>query len=186
MPSLELPSSTKILAFGDSLTQGYGVLPQESYPATLASLLHVSVINEGISGEFSNEGLAGLPQLLSKHTPDILILCHGANDILRRKDLEQTKKNIEKMVELAHEKGIYVVLVGVPMYEILTFETVPFYYEIAKENGLVLEDKALEKILNSEKLKSDSVHPNAQGYALMAKNIAFLLEKHYIPSSKPF
>lgn len=186
MPSLELPPTTKILAFGDSLTRGYGALPHESYPATLEALLHVKVINEGISGELSNEGLARLPHLLAKHSPDILILCHGANDILRRKDLEQTKKNIEKMVEISQEKGIYVVLVGVPMYEILTFETVPFYYEIAKEKGLVLEDKALEKILNSEKLKSDSVHPNAQGYALMAKNIAFLLEKHYIPSSKPF
>lgn len=103
---LFLPLNTKILAFGDSLTYGYGVSKDLSYPSKLSELLHVEVFNEGISGEFSEQGLARLPALLEKYKPQILVLCHGANDILKRNDLKPTKENLTKMVLLAKEKGL--------------------------------------------------------------------------------
>ncbi|MDD3323659.1 MAG: arylesterase [Sulfurospirillaceae bacterium] len=174
-----LSRQTKILAFGDSLTSGYGVLPEQSYPSLLSELLHVKVFNEGISGELSSQGLARLPSLLERYQPDILLLCHGANDILQRKGLVQAKANIGEMVDMAQKRGIYVLLIGVPLYDILSFETASFYYEIAKEKGLTIEDKTLEKIMVSPELKSDQVHPNAKGYNFMAKSIAKLLVKHY-------
>ena len=186
MQTLSLPLDTKVLAFGDSLTAGYGVLKEQSYPSVLSTLLRTNVINEGISGEFSEQGLARLPGLLETHKPDILILCHGANDILRKKDLIKAKANLTQMVKLAKEKGVYVLLVGVPTYDILSFNTASFYYEVAKEEGLEIEDKALEKILGSDELKSDQVHPNALGYELMAKNIAKILSQNYFPQAKPF
>jgi len=186
MQSLSLPLDTKVLAFGDSLTAGYGVSKELSYPSMLATLLRAEVINEGVSGEMSEQGLARLPSLLEKHKPDILILCHGANDILRKKDLLKTKANLVEMVKLAKSKGIYVLLVGVPTYDILSFKTASFYYEVAKEEGLEIENRALEKILDSDDLKSDQVHPNAKGYELMAKNIAKILAQSYFPQAKPF
>ena len=158
--SFSLPLETKILSFGDSLTFGYGVSKELSYPSKLSELLHVEVVNEGISGEFSAKGLERLPALLEKHKPQILVLCHGANDILKRNDLSSTKDNLNKMVLLAKEKGIFVLLVGVPSYDILSFNVPSFYYEVAKENGLEIEDRALKKILESDNLKSDQVHPN--------------------------
>jgi len=84
---------------------------------------------------------------------------------------------------MAKAKGVYVLLVGVPTYEILSFKTAAFYYEVAKEEFLELEDRALEKILESDTLKSDQVHPNALGYELMAKEIAGLLSEHYHPTA---
>ena len=177
--SFSLPLETKILSFGDSLTFGYGVSKELSYPSKLSELLHVEVVNEGISGEFSAKGLERLPALLEKHKPQILVLCHGANDILKRDDLSSTKDNLNKMVLLAKEKGIFVLLVGVPSYDILSFNVPSFYYEVAKENGLEIEDRALKKILESDDLKSDQVHPNKLGYELMAKNIAKILSESY-------
>ena len=177
--SFSLPLETKILSFGDSLTFGYGVSNELSYPSKLSELLHVEVVNEGISGEFSAKGLERLPALLEKHKPQILVLCHGANDILKRNDLSSTKDNLNKMVLLAKEKGIFVLLVGVPSYDILSFNVPSFYYEVAKENGLEIEDRALKKILESDDLKSDQVHPNKLGYELMAKNIAKILSESY-------
>ncbi len=177
--SFSLPLETKILSFGDSLTFGYGVSKELSYPSKLSELLHVEVVNEGISGEFSAKGLERLPALLEKHKPQILVLCHGANDILKRNDLSSTKDNLNKMVLLAKEKGIFVLLVGVPSYDILSFNVPSFYYEVAKENGIEIEDRALKKILESDNLKSDQVHPNKLGYELMAKNIAKILSESY-------
>ena len=181
MQNLSLPLETKILAFGDSLTRGYGVSASESYPSILSELLHVNVVNEGIAGELSEQGLERLGALLDKYKPQILVLCHGANDILRKKDLFKTKENLLKMVQMAKSKGIYVLLVGVPTYEILSFKTASFYYDVAKAESLEIEDGALEKILGDDSLKSDQVHPNALGYQLMAKKIAKLLSDHYHP-----
>lgn len=186
MNTLSLPLGTKVLAFGDSLTYGYGVSSEQSYPSILASLLHVSVVNEGISGEMSDQGLARLPAILEKVKPDILILCHGANDILRNRDLQKMKENLSKMVAMTKEKGIYVLLVGVPTYDILTFSVPKVYYDVAQTYELEIEDKELNKILNTESLKSDQVHPNAQGYSLMAINIAKILSDYYHPSAKTF
>ena len=177
--SFSLPLETKILTFGDSLTSGYGVSKELSYPSKLSELLHVEVINGGISGEFTVQGLERLPALLDKYKPQILVLCHGANDILKRNDPLVTKANLNKMVLLAKEKGIFVLLVGVPSYDILSFNVPSFYYEVAKENGIEIEDRALKKILESDDLKSDQVHPNKLGYELMAKNIAKILSESY-------
>lgn len=177
--SFSVPLETKILTFGDSLTYGYGVSKELSYPSKLSELLHVEVINEGISGELSAQGLTRLPALLDRYKPQVLVLCHGANDILKRNDLSSTKDNLNKMVALAKEKGIFVLLVGVPSYEILTFSVPSFYYEVAKENGIEIEDKSLKKILESDELKSDQVHPNKLGYELMAKYIAKILSESY-------
>ena len=185
--SLSLPLDTKVLAFGDSLTFGYGAPRDKSYPSVLVDLLHVTVINEGVNGELSEQGLARLPSVLERHKPDILILCHGGNDILRKQDVTQTKANLNAMVKMAKDKGVYVLLVGVPTFEILSFNVAPFYYDVAKENNIEIEDSSLKTIFDNEAtLKSDKVHPNEQGYDLMAKSIARILSENYHPSAKSF
>lgn len=185
--SLALPLDTKVLAFGDSLTFGYGAPRDKSYPSVLVDLLHVTVINEGVNGELSEQGLARLSSVLERHKPDILVLCHGGNDILRKIDVAQTKHNLNEMIKLAKEKGVYVLLVGVPTFGILNFDVPSFYYEVAKENNIEIEDSSLKKIFDNETtLKSDKVHPNADGYELMAKSIARMLSENYHPSAKSF
>ena len=149
--------------------------------------MHAPVINAGISGEISAQGLERLPKLLQEHKPDILILCHGGNDILRKVDSAQTKENLSKMVSLAREKGVYVLLVGVPIMGTLSFSISPLYYDVAKAHNIEIDDESLKEIFNNENtLKADRVHPNSEGYALMAKNIAIILSEHYHPSAKTF
>lgn len=184
--SLILPLETKILTFGDSLTYGYGVSRDQNYPTQLGDLLHVSVINEGVSGELSEQGLARFASVLARHKPDIVVICHGGNDILRKKDMIELQNNLTSMVKMAKERGVYVLLVGVPTFDILNFNVLPLYYDVAKENGVEIEDESLKKIMESEGLKSDQVHPNAQGYELMAKRIARMLSENYHPLAKTF
>lgn len=184
--SLVLPLETKILTFGDSLTYGYGVTRDQNYPTLLGDLLHVSVINEGVNGELSAQGLSRFASVLARHKPDIVVICHGGNDILRKKDRIELQNNLSAMVKMAKEKGVYVLLVGVPTFDILNFNVPTLYYDVAKENGVEIEDESLKKIMESEALKSDQVHPNAQGYELMAKRIARMLSENYHPLAKTF
>ena len=180
--AIMLPMDTKILAFGDSITYGYNVDKENNYPSQLSRLLQADVINAGVNGEITSEGLRRLPALLEKYKPQILIICHGGNDIIRRKSLIKAKENIKKMVELAREKNIHVVLVGVPMLEVLTLSTAQIYYELANELNISLDDSSLENILSDNYLKIDQIHPNEEGYKILANSLANLITTTYLPS----
>ncbi|MDA7818466.1 GDSL-type esterase/lipase family protein, partial [Sulfurimonas sp.] len=125
-----MDKGTVILAFGDSLTYGYGVSKELSYPSQLQKKTSLHVINAGISGEESTQGLKRLPKLL-KQSPDIVILCHGGNDILRKRSLTQLKQNLKEMVILIRRSGAKVLLVGVPSFGLFGFDTVELYDELA-------------------------------------------------------
>ncbi len=180
--AIMLPIDTKIVAFGDSITYGYRVDKNKNYPSQLSLLLQTDVINAGVNGEVTSEGLKRLPKVLEKYKPQILIICHGGNDIIRRKSLFKAKKNIKQMIKLAREKNIFVVLVGVPTIEVLTLSTEQIYYEIATELNVPLDDNSLEKILSDSYLKIDQIHPNEEGYKILANSLANLITTNYLPS----
>lgn len=171
-----LHADASILAFGDSLTYGSGASREKAYPAILETIIKRSVINVGIPGEISAKGLLRLPHLLAEHQPDLLIICHGANDILRKLDIEQTQDNIQQMIDLAREKNIQVVLIGVPEFG-LFFNSSPIYQSLADKNRIPIENDVLGDILANNAYKADHVHPNAQGYQLLAESIAALLKR---------
>ncbi len=171
---MPLNSDAVILAFGDSLTYGTGAAGEESYPAVLSRLLQRQVINAGIPGEVSAAGLARLPELLEEYQPDLVILCHGGNDFLRRHDRTKLAANLQQMVELARESGAEVVLVGVPQLGLL-LSTDPLYEEMAEALQLPYEGEVLSDLLKDREFKSDQIHPNARGYAVMAEKIADLI-----------
>lgn len=176
-PQLQpLGKDAVVLAFGDSLTFGTGTDRQKAYPARLQQLLSRTVINAGVPGEVSKTGLARLGGLLEQHQPELLILCHGGNDILRRLNLKQTKENIQAMIDLAKANNTEVVLVGVPQFGVF-LSPLPIYEELASDNQLPLENSVLGDILGKNQLKSDQIHPNAEGYALFADRIHTLLQQ---------
>ena len=171
-----LDGEAVILAFGDSLTHGTGAGAEETYPAALAGLLGREVVNAGVPGEVSAAGLKRLPELLAEHQPALVILCHGGNDFLRRLDREALIGNLREMIALCQESGAEVLLVGVPQVG-LFLSADPLYEELAEEFALPYEEKILVKILSERELKSDQIHPNARGYALLAEKLAALIEK---------
>jgi acyl-CoA thioesterase-1 len=174
--SPRLASNAVILAFGDSLTFGTGATPTESYPAILERLVGRRVVNSGVPGEVTGEGLSRLQEVLDREKPALLILCHGGNDLLRRLDRRQTANNLRAMIRLAQERGVAVVIIAVPAPGI-ALSPPTFYREMATEMGLPVEEEALTKVLSDGSLKSDYIHPNAAGYRKLAESIAALLKK---------
>lgn len=164
-----------ILAFGDSLTYGTGTSLDKAYPAVLERLIKHKVINAGVPGEISIKGLSRLQKLITQHHPDLIIICHGGNDILRKLDPVQTKSNIQQMINLAKLNNSQVVLIGVPEFS-LFLEASPIYQALAEENMLPIENSILAEVLAKNTLKYDRIHPNTQGYQVVAKKIAALLK----------
>lgn len=168
-----------ILAFGNSLTYGTGAKENENYPAQLQRLISRQVINAGVPGEVTAQGRTRLPALLDEHQPDLLILCHGGNDMLRRLDREQTVANLKAMIEEAQGRKIPVILLSVPQLG-LFIDSAPFYSEIAETYNIPCEDDIISDVLADRNLKSDTIHPNATGYRMMAESVADLLKKNGI------
>jgi len=171
-----LATDAVLLAFGDSLTFGTGANENESYPAQLEKLAGRRVVREGVPGEISERGLARLPAALDEYRPQLLLLCHGGNDFLQRLPKSKAAENLRAMIRLAKSRGIDVLLIGTPEPG-LTLSAAAFYGEIAREFHVPYEGEVLGKILKDSSLKSDQVHPNAQGYRLMAERIYELLKK---------
>ena len=172
----QLPDDAVILAFGDSLTSGVGAPPRSSYPEILESLIKRKVIKSGIPGETSGEGLVRLPGELATHRPELVLLCLGGNDLLRRMDLEKTAGNVSRMVQMIRNSGAEVVLIGVPKPG-LVLSTARFYKTISEDMRVPLEGSLLPDILADSKLRADPIHPNAEGYHLLAEGIAAFLRK---------
>ena len=164
-----------ILAFGDSLTYGSGASQNADYPAILSALSSHEIINAGIPGEISRNGLTRLPDLLDEHQPELLILIHGGNDMLRRIPQQQTSDNLKQMIDEARLRNIKVVLLGVPEFNLFLLSSAEFYQQLADEQKVPIDLETLPNILSTNSLKSDAIHPNNEGYRLMAENIYNLL-----------
>lgn len=169
-----LSTGDVIVAFGDSLTQGVGTQHETSYPSVLANLSGLKVINAGISGETTNEGLLRLPSVIEAHKPRLLILLEGGNDILRNKSAKSIQQNLDSMITIALDKGIQVVLIGVPEKSLFS-NSAPLYNDLAEKYDLVFDSSIIASLLRSPSKKSDSVHFNTEGYTELAERIYALL-----------
>jgi acyl-CoA thioesterase-1 len=172
---IQLTQDSVILAFGDSLTKGTGARIEESYPSNLQEILGLTVVNEGIPGEISEKGLKRLAQLLAETSPDLVILCHGGNDILKGLSTDKLENNLAQMIELIKSQGAEVILVGVPKPSII-LTALPLYEKLATEYLLVSDLKSLSNLLKQPSMKSDRVHLNGNGYRELAINIASKIE----------
>ncbi|MEE8234259.1 MAG: arylesterase [Gammaproteobacteria bacterium] len=175
-PQLErLSDDAVILAFGDSLTYGTGAEKNESYPVILENTIKHKVVNAGVPGELSTQGLKRLPKLLDKYQPGLLILCHGGNDILRKQNLAEAESNIRQMIALAENKNIPVILLGVPKPG-LFLSSAKLYANIAENSNVIFMPNLIAEVLSDASMKSDSVHPNKTGYREMALTLANILQ----------
>lgn len=171
-----LPPDGIVMAFGDSLTVGTGAGEQESYPAVLSRLIGRTVVNRGIPGEISDQGVQRLAGLLDRERPALLILCHGGNDLLGQFEHNFIAGNLRAMVKMAQDRNIRVILVAVPCPGI-TLKPPQLYHDVALEFNIPLERNIFPKVLSRSSLKSDAIHPNAAGYRMVAEALATLMKK---------
>lgn len=174
-----LKNDAVILAFGDSLTYGFGASIDFSYPSIMQNKTGIRVINAGMNGELSYEGLKRLPKLLEQK-PDLVILCHGGNDILQNFSDEKLKINLLEMIRLIKNSGSEILLIGVPDFNIIGFSTLGIYKEVAYESGVMYEDDVLKYIELHRALKSDYIHPNKKGYEMMADSFIRVLKNYKV------
>jgi lysophospholipase L1-like esterase len=165
-----------IVAFGDSLTHGTGASDDTAYPAVLASLTGRTVINAGVPGETTASGLQRLPAVLAEYHPRLVLLCLGGNDMLRKQPAATTENNLRLLVRTIRASGAEVMLIAVP--EPKLFGGAPdFYWRIAEDMRLPLEDDAFNEVLKDNRLKSDPIHANAAGYRVVAERLAEFLQE---------
>lgn len=171
-----------ILIFGDSITAGYGIEPQQAFPALLQNKidslkLNYTVINAGLSGETSAGGLRRIDWVLQRGV-DIMILELGGNDALRGIDLTSTKENLQKIIDKVQSKypKAQIIIAGMQAPPNLGVEyTEQFstlFSALAKENGLPLIPFLLEKVGgNTELNQPDGIHPTVEGHVLVAETV---------------
>lgn len=169
--TMQLKKTDTILAFGDSLTYGFGANRGESYPDLLAKSTGLRVINAGINGDTSAEGARRLPPLLNDPSIKMMILFFGGNDIIQKKPMSELKQNLKRMIQMAKAKQTEVLLVSVPNIGLFGLSPLDLYEEVADEENVPLLSGMLAEILSQPSLKSDQIHPNAKGYRQMAESI---------------
>jgi acyl-CoA thioesterase-1 len=174
-----------IVCFGDSLTAGLGIDRTESYPADLQRTLDTQgyryrVVNEGVSGETTKDGLARVSRVLA-HKPQIVVLEFGGNDGLRGLPVANTKRNLAAIVQQLQHAGVKVALAGIslpPQYGgdyITHFDAM--YPAVARQFHLPLLPFLLQDVYGVEgDIQPDGVHPTAQGARQVAANIEKLLQ----------
>lgn len=176
-----------ILFYGDSLTAGYGLSTEEAFPAIIDKMLKqkgksAKVINAGLSGETSAGGLSRLDWVL-RQPVDIFVLELGANDGLRGLPLEETKKNLQGIIDLVKKKypGVNIVVAGmmVPpnMGPDYTAGFQKIFPELARQNNAKLIPFLLQGVAGDEKLNNaDGIHPNVEGHKIVANNVLKVVE----------
>lgn len=171
-----VPRTATVLILGDSVSYGTGAGRGEDYPALLAGMTGWNVINAGVPGDTTAEGLERLPGLLEEHSPGFIVVELGGNDFLHKLPREETAANLKKILALIKEKNIPSVLVAVPQPNLFgaavgNLSDDPVFEQIGKETGVPVISEVLSDVLAKNTLKSDPIHPNADGYRKLAEGL---------------
>jgi len=185
-PLADRSAYPKVVAFGDSLTAGFGIGLDQAYPAVLQELLDeegfaYEVVNAGVSGDTSAGGVRRLDWVLDGRDVEVLVLALGANDGLRGLPPAEMKKNLAAIIERAKARGIRVLLAGFEAppdsQDRYLQEFVSVFPELAREHEVLLLPSFLQDVAGvSELIQEDGKHPNVKGARVLAENVFHVLE----------
>ena len=165
-----------VVFFGDSITQGYGVRTEESFPALVSHALGVPMVNAGVPGDTMGAGLARMERDVLPHRPRLVVVEFGGNDFLRRVPLEETLRDLEAIVGGLVDAGMMVVVlevnVGLGGDPYLTG-----FQAVADRHRAVLIPDIMRGILSNPDLKADTIHPNARGHRRIADRVIPVLRR---------
>ena len=177
---LQAATTPTVLVFGDSLSAGYGIDVDQSWPALLQARLESQgyehrVINASISGETTEGGVTRIGAALENFSPDLVILELGGNDGLRGFPTSRMRENMQKIIEAAKQSGASVVILGIRIPTnygtryTSAFEDV--YRQLAGQMDVLWIEFFMEGIaLNEALMQDDGIHPNAEAQSLLLDN----------------
>lgn len=163
------PKNEVIVAFGDSLVEGIGSTPGNDFVSLLSEQLGAKVINEGVAGDTTAQGLVRI-DAVQKHDPGIVLLLLGGNDALRRIELETTERNLATIIQELQYDGALVVLLGV-RGGLIGDPYDDMYEALSERYGTVYIPNVLSGILLKPELTADQIHPNDKGYRIVADRV---------------
>ncbi len=169
-----LASGSIVLALGDSITAGHGLLPEQAWPALLARRSGWQIVNAGVSGDTSDGALQRLPGLLAEHAPQLMIVEIGGNDMLRRAAESQISANLAAIIDLARQRQVRVAVLAIPRPSALGAATgrlkpAALHADTASSRGVMLVEHAVSDVLSDGRLRLDPLHPNSEGQLALAE-----------------
>lgn len=171
-----VPAKSTVVILGDSLTFGTGANKGEDYASILAVNTGWDVINAGVPGNTSLNGLERMPAILQEHEIDLLIIELGGNDFLQRLPEQETVNNLQAILAQAKAKRIQTILLAIPEFSPMgaafgNLSDHALYAKLAQASNIPLIENVFTDVLATNALKADSIHPNAEGYVMVEANL---------------
>jgi len=171
---VSIPYNT-IICFGDSLTYGTGAAQGKEYPSQLSKMIDKPVINAGVPGDTTARALKRLQRDVLARSPDVVLITLGGNDLKNGVAKDITFENLKHIVESIQEQGARVIIGGLK-FPLRDRGFARGYKELTDQTGAVLIPNIFEDIMGNRKLMSDPIHPNGDGYKMIAER--FLAAMH--------
>ena len=163
------PKNSTIVAFGDSLVEGVGASKGGDFVSVLSRRLGMPIINLGVAGDTSKQGLRRVDEITDED-PGVVIILLGGNDAIQRKSSEEVATNLGAIIETVQEGGAVVVLLGVRS-GIFGGSYGDMYEEVARTYGTVYVPDVLKGLFGKPEFMADTIHPNDKGYAIIADRV---------------
>jgi len=174
-----------IVCLGDSITAGYGATvvgkddKSKSWPAFLQNKVNIPVINAGVSGDTTAQGLARVKRDVLSKNPRIVIIGLGGNDLFQRIPLVTTKNNLQKIIDMVNDGNRKIYLVdSFPDVNEYNEQYHIMYNTLASSNNIELIVDEFDGVNGIRNYMSDELHPNAKGYEIMAENFFNVLKPY--------
>jgi acyl-CoA thioesterase I len=168
-------TGSSIVMFGDSLTEGVGATGGNDLPSLLSKKIKKPVLNMGVRGQTSAQGLARVDKVVETN-PRVVLVLFGGNDYLHGVKKDETFKNLDAIVATLQDAGAVVVLLGI-QGGILTDPYEEEFEKLAKKRGTLYVKNVLDGIIGKQELMTDEVHPNDIGYKIIVEKIYPVLKK---------
>lgn len=165
-----------VVMFGDSLVEGVGATAGNTLPEQLGKLMGTKILNYGVSGDTTRDGLVRLDEAVAQH-PKVVIVLLGGNDFLKKIPRAETFQNLERIVGAFQAEGAITVVVGVRS-GVIGGGADEEYEALAKRTGSVYVSDVLSGVFAHPELMSDAIHPNDRGYQQIAERLTPLLRKY--------
>ena len=183
--NLHAGAGQQIIVLGDSITAGYGLSLEQAYPHLLSQKLNLPILNRGVSGDQTADGLARLSKDVLSEKPWMVIVALGGNDFLKKVPKIETEQNLRQIVNQIQAQKAITVLLGMNL-GLFKDEYKSLYKTVAEETGSYLIPQVLKGIIDNPKHRQeDIIHPNAKGQELLAERIAKALQPLLKKATKP-